>query len=87
MIGLARTAARELGNFGIRVNVIAPGLIRTAMTETLPPEVIERSRQESVLGRLGEPEDIAGVAHFLCSDLAKHITGQVLRVDGGQLIG
>ena len=87
LIGLARTAARELGGFGIRVNVIAPGLIRTAMTESLPPEVVERSLQESVLGRLGEPDDIAGVAHFLCSDLARHMTGQVLRVDGGQLIG
>lgn len=87
LIGLARTAARELGGFGIRVNVIAPGLIRTAMTESLPAEVIERSLAESVLGRLGETEDVAAVAHFLCSDLSRHMTGQVLRVDGGQLIG
>lgn len=87
LIGLARTAARELGRFGIRVNVIAPGLIRTPMTETLGPEVIERALEESVLGRLGEPDDIARVAFFLSSELSRHMTGQVLRVDGGQLIG
>lgn len=86
LIGLARTAARELGVFNIRVNVIAPGLIQTAMTETLPPDVLEKAREETVLGRLGEPDDVARAAYFLCSDLSRHVTGQVLRVDGGQLI-
>ncbi len=86
LIGLARTAARELGAFGIRVNVIAPGLIQTAMTDALPDEVLQRAREETVLGRLGKPDDIARVAYFLCSDLSRHMTGQVLRVDGGQLI-
>jgi acetoacetyl-CoA reductase/3-oxoacyl-[acyl-carrier protein] reductase len=87
LIGLGRTAARELGAFGIRVNMIAPGMIATDLTRGLPGEVRERAREESVLGRLGEPDDVARVALFLASPLARHVTGQVLRVDGGQLIG
>jgi NAD(P)-dependent dehydrogenase (short-subunit alcohol dehydrogenase family) len=86
LIGLARTAARELGIFNIRVNVISPGLIQTAMTEALSDDVLQRARDETVLGRLGEPDDVARVAYFLCSDLSRHVTGQVLRVDGGQLM-
>ncbi|MDH4036453.1 MAG: SDR family oxidoreductase [Candidatus Krumholzibacteria bacterium] len=86
LIGLGRTAARELGAFGIRVNMIAPGMIRTAMTEALTDEVRERAQDESVLRRLGEPDDVARVALFLASGLSRHVTGQVLRVDGGQLI-
>jgi 3-oxoacyl-[acyl-carrier protein] reductase len=86
LIGLGRTAARELGAFGIRVNMIAPGMIRTAMTEQLGNEVRERAREETVLKRLGEPDDVARVALFLASGMSRHVTGQVLRVDGGQLI-
>ena len=86
MIGLARTAARELGRHGTRVNAVAPGWIDTPMTETLTGEHRQRALDESVLGRLGRPEDVAGAVLFLCSGLALHITGQVLRVDGGQLI-
>ena len=85
--GLARTAARELGGYGIRVNAIAPGWIDTPMTADVPPEVRQRALDESVLGRLGEPDDVARAAAFLVSDLSRHITGQVLRVEGGQLIG
>ncbi|HEX5131969.1 MAG TPA: SDR family NAD(P)-dependent oxidoreductase [Candidatus Krumholzibacteria bacterium] len=87
MIGLGRTAARELGAFGVRVNMIAPGLIMTGMTAALPEDVLARARAETVLGRLGEPDDVARAALFLASDLSRHVTGQVLRVDGGQLIG
>jgi acetoacetyl-CoA reductase/3-oxoacyl-[acyl-carrier protein] reductase len=87
LIGLGRTAARELGAFGIRVNMIAPGMIATDLTSQLPEDVRQRAREESVLGRLGEPDDVARVALFLASPLARHVTGQVLRVDGGQLIG
>lgn len=87
LIGLGRTAARELGAFGIRVNMISPGYIRTPMTQNLPEPVFERAREETVLGRLGEPDDVARVALFLASDLSRHVTGQVIRVDGGQLIG
>ena len=86
LIGLAKTAARELGRFGVRVNVISPGLIRSAMTQDLPEEVLERARAECLLGRIGEPEEVARAAYFLCSDLSAFVTGQVLRVDGGQLI-
>jgi acetoacetyl-CoA reductase/3-oxoacyl-[acyl-carrier protein] reductase len=84
---LARTAAREVGAFGIRVNAIAPGWIETPMTATAPEEARQRALAESPLGRLGEPDDVARATMFLVSDLARHITGQVLRVDGGQLIG
>ncbi len=87
LIGLARTAARELGKFGIRVNVIAPGMIETPMIASLPAEVRAEARAESPLGRLGRPEDVAYSALFLASSMAEHITGQVIRVDGGQLIG
>jgi 3-oxoacyl-[acyl-carrier protein] reductase len=86
LIGLGRTAARELGAFGIRVNMIAPGMIRTAMTEALEEAVRERAQEETVLRRLGEPEDVARVALFLASGMSHHVTGQVLRVDGGQLM-
>jgi acetoacetyl-CoA reductase/3-oxoacyl-[acyl-carrier protein] reductase len=85
--GLARTASRELGGLGIRVNAIAPGWIETPMTAGVPAEVRQRALDESVLGRLGEPDDVARAVAFLVSDLSRHITGQVLRVDGGQLIG
>jgi acetoacetyl-CoA reductase/3-oxoacyl-[acyl-carrier protein] reductase len=83
---LARTAARELGRFGIRVNAIAPGWVETPMTASLSAELRERALQETVLGRLAQPEDVAGAVLFLCSALSRHVTGQVLRVDGGQLI-
>ena len=85
LIGLARTAAREMGRFGVRVNVVAPGLIRTAMTESLPEEAIRASVEESLLGRAGDPSDVASAVLFLCSEMGRHVTGQVIRVDGGQL--
>jgi 3-oxoacyl-[acyl-carrier protein] reductase len=86
LIALGKTAARELGYFGVRVNVISPGLIETPMIAKLPDEVLARARNEAVLERRGRPEDVANAALFLTSELSAHITGQVLRVDGGQLI-
>lgn len=86
LIGLARSAARDLGRDGARVNVVAPGFVETAMTEQLPREVRERALAETVLGRIATPEAVADATLFLCSNLARHITGQVLRVDGGQLM-
>lgn len=83
---LARTAARELGRFGIRVNAVAPGFVETAMTRDIPPEFRRRAEEETVLGRVARPEDVADAILFLASDLSRHVTGQVLRVDGGQLI-
>ncbi len=84
LIALGKTAARELGRFGVRVNCISPGLIRTRMVAELPEEVLEKARQEIVLGKEGDPKDVAHAVLFLCSDMSAHITGQVLRVDGGQ---
>lgn len=85
--GLARTAAREVGTFGIRVNVVAPGWIETAMTAGLPDDARRRGEQEAALRRLGAPDDVARAILFLAADASRHVTGQVLRVDGGQLIG
>ncbi len=87
LIGFARTAARELGGFGIRVNVVAPGMIATEMTSRLPDDVRQRALDETPLGRIGEPDDVARAILFLTAEAGRHVTGQVLRVDGGQLIG
>ena len=81
--GLTRAAAVELGPANVNVNAVAPGFIRTERMAMLPGEVIERARKHSVLGRVAEPEDVAHVVSFLCSEAARHITGQVLVVDGG----
>jgi len=84
---LARTVAREVGRFGVRVNAVAPGWIETPLIEGIAPEWKQRATDETALGRLGTPDDVARAVLFLCSDLSRHVTGQVLRVDGGQLIG
>jgi len=85
-IALAKALARELGRYDVNVNVVAPGMVRTDMTRDLPREVVERAIDESVLGRIADPEDCANVVAFLCSDRARHITGEVIKVDGGQYI-
>jgi len=84
LVALTKTAARELGAFGIRVNAVAPGLVQTAMTASLPPAVVERAVEESALKRVSEPEDVANAVVFLLSDGARQITGTTLRVDAGQ---
>ncbi|MBK7641696.1 MAG: SDR family oxidoreductase [Planctomycetes bacterium] len=85
LIGLTRSAARELGSLGITVNAVAPGLVLTAMTEKLPQPVLEKALAETATGRLGSVEDLVGAVLFLLSDDAAHVTGEVLRVDGGQM--
>ncbi|MFO7586632.1 MAG: SDR family NAD(P)-dependent oxidoreductase [Gemmatimonadota bacterium] len=86
VIALTKTMARELGRYGVTVNAIAPGFVRTEMTRGLPPDVLARAEEEAVVGRLGEPEDCADVVAFLCSERAGYVTGSVIRVDGGQYI-
>ena len=85
-IALGKALARELGRYDVNVNVVAPGMVLTDMTRELPREVQDRAVEESVLGRIADPEDCADVAAFLCSDRARHVTGEVIKVDGGQYI-
>ena len=86
LIGLTKTAARELGPKGITVNAVAPGMVLTDMARTLPEAFREQALRESVLDRLAEPGDIANTVLFLLSDAAAMITGQVIQVDGGQYL-
>jgi 3-oxoacyl-[acyl-carrier protein] reductase len=83
IIGLTTALARELGSRGVRVNAIAPGYISTELTDVLPEAARALILQNTPLGRLGEPGDVAGAVRFLCSDEAAFITGEVLLVDGG----
>jgi 3-oxoacyl-[acyl-carrier protein] reductase len=86
LIGLTKTLARELASRGITVNAVAPGLIETDMTTVLSDEIRQGILQRVPLGKLGEPEDIAGAVAYLASPEAKYITGQVLTVDGGMVM-
>ncbi len=83
IIGFTKSLARELGSRNVRANVVAPGYVRTRLTDVLPGEATETMLASTPLGRLGEPEDVAGAVRFLCSDEASFITGEVLLVDGG----
>ena len=83
LIGLTKAAAVDLGSAGINVNAVAPGFVKTELLTQLPREVLERAEHESVLGRVADPEDISRVILFLCTEAARHITGQVIVVDGG----
>ena len=86
IIGLTKSVARELGKYSVNVNAVAPGLILTDMMNSMPDEVKQKSMDETVLGRLGTPEETASVIAFLCSEESRHITGEVIKVDGGQYI-
>ena len=87
LIGLTRSAAVDLGPSNVNVNAVAPGFVKTDLLSKLPREVLERAEHESVLGRVAEPEDVARVIVFLCSEEARHVTGQVIVVDGGLTLG
>jgi len=83
IIGFTKSLARELGSRGVRANVVAPGYVKTRLTDAIPEEARDAMLSNTPLGRLGEPGDIAAAVRFLCSDEASFITGEVLVVDGG----
>ena len=83
IIGFTKALARELGNRGVRANVVAPGYVDTRLTDVLPDEIKTTMLGSTPLGRFGKPGDVAGAVRFLCSDEAAFITGDVLLVDGG----
>lgn len=87
VIGMTKVWARELGRSGIRVNAIAPGFTLTDMVRQMPEKILEQMISHVPLGRLGEPADIANAYAFLASDEASYISGVVLRVDGGIVVG
>lgn len=86
LIGFTKSIARELGGFSVTANVVAPGLIETDMVKAMPEEAKQKSLSEIVLGHLGTPEDVAAAVTFLAGPGARHITGVVLQVDGGQYL-
>lgn len=83
VICATKAMAAELGDFGVRVNSIAPGITRTSMITSMTDKVIQETIQQSDMKRMGDPRDIANAAVFLASDLSSYVTGQVIRVDGG----
>jgi 3-oxoacyl-[acyl-carrier protein] reductase len=85
LLGLAKSVAKELGSRNVRVNAVAPGLIETAMTESMTDEARSHFLHAISLGRAGTPQDVSGVVTFLCSDAASYMTGQTLVIDGGSM--
>jgi 3-oxoacyl-[acyl-carrier protein] reductase len=83
IIGFTKSLARELGSRGVRANVVAPGYVTSRLTDAIPEDARATMLANTPLGRLGDPEDVAGAVRFLCSDNARFITGDVLLVDGG----
>ncbi|MDH6282666.1 3-oxoacyl-ACP reductase FabG [Prescottella agglutinans] len=86
IVGLTKAAAKELAHRGVRVNAVQPGLIRTAMTEAMPPDVFAAREADIPMKRAGTPEEVAGAVLFLASDLASYVTGAVIEVGGGRLM-
>jgi 3-oxoacyl-[acyl-carrier protein] reductase len=85
-IAMSKSLARELGKFNVNVNVVAPGMVMTEMARSIPPEFLGKAMDETVLGRIATPEQVADLVVFLCSDRSSHITGEVIKIDGGQYI-
>ena len=86
IISLTKALAKELGKFSVNVNCVAPGMIETEMSQNIPEEFLKKAIDETVLGRIGKADDVANVVAFLCSEKSRHITGEVIKVDGGQYI-
>jgi 3-oxoacyl-[acyl-carrier protein] reductase len=85
LIGLTRSAAAELGRSNVNVNGVAPGFVRTGMLSDVPDDIVAATEERAVLRRLPEPIDVAHAVLFLCSEMARQITGQIIRVDAGLL--
>ncbi|MEW6071054.1 MAG: SDR family NAD(P)-dependent oxidoreductase [Planctomycetota bacterium] len=85
-IAMSKSLAKELGRYNVNVNVIAPGMVLTDMMAEVPAEFRNKAMAETVVGRFATPEDVAHLVAFLCSDLSRHITGEVIKIDGGQYI-
>ncbi len=85
-IALTKSLAKELGKFNVNVNAVAPGMVATEMADSIPQEFLNAAIADTVLGRIATSEDVAHVVAFLCSDYARHVTGEVIKVDGGQYI-
>ncbi|KPK56828.1 MAG: 3-ketoacyl-ACP reductase [Gemmatimonas sp. SG8_38_2] len=83
-IAMSKSLARELGKFNVNVNVVAPGMVMTEMAENIPPEFLTKAMDETALGRFATSEECADLVAFLCSDRSRHITGEVIKIDGGQ---
>lgn len=86
IVGLTKAAAKEVAHKNVRVNAVQPGLVRTAMTEAMPPEIFAEREAAVPMKRAGEPEEVAGAVLFLASDLSSYMTGTVLEVGGGRLM-
>jgi 3-oxoacyl-[acyl-carrier protein] reductase len=87
IIGMTKVWARELGRYNIRVNAVAPGFIATDILKSMPEKILENMKARTPLGRLGQPHEVANVYLFLASEEASFITGAVVRVDGGIVVG
>ena len=85
-IAMSKALAKELGKFNVNVNVVAPGMVMTEMAQNIPVEFLNKAIDETVLGRIATAKECANVVAFLCSDKSRHITGEVIKVDGGQYI-
>jgi 3-oxoacyl-[acyl-carrier protein] reductase len=86
LIALSKTLARELGKFNVTVNVVAPGMVLTEMMQAVPAEFQRKALDETVNGRFATPEEVADLVAYLCSDRSRQITGEVIKIDGGQYI-
>jgi 3-oxoacyl-[acyl-carrier protein] reductase len=83
IIGFTKSLARELGSRNVRANAVVPGYVRSRLTDAIPEDATKAMLEATPLGRLGDPEDVAGAVRFLCADEARFVTGAVLLVDGG----
>ncbi len=86
IIAMSKALAKELGKFNVNVNVVAPGMVLTEMAKKIPEEFLNIAINETVLGRVADPEDVADVVAYFSSDRSRRVTGEVIKVDGGQYI-